>query len=194
VTDRFDYDGFLVEQLIRPIVNLYRITPLAPGGTPVGSPVAFVRQKRLAIREDIRFFADEAEQEELFRLKARGIATELGGGIDVTAASGERIGVLEKRAARSLFRSSWRVLGADESERALAEEANVVVALLRRVADLPLPYHFNLTSNGRTIGEVRREFSLRDRYRVDLSGDPTRELDRRLAVALAIALDAFEER
>jgi uncharacterized protein YxjI len=194
VTDRFDYDGFLVEQLIRPIVNLYRITPLAPGGTPVGSPVAFVRQKRLAIREDIRFFADEEEQQELFRLKARGIATEFGGSIDVTDVGGERIGVLEKRGARSLFRSSWRVLGPDEGERALAEEANVVVALLRRVVDLPLPYHFTLTSNGRTIGEVRRELSIRDRYRVDLAGDAGRELDRRLAVALAIALDAFEER
>jgi hypothetical protein len=30
-----------------------------------------VRQKKLAIREDIRFYADEQETRELFRIKAR---------------------------------------------------------------------------------------------------------------------------
>ena len=59
--DRFHHDRFLVDQLIRPIANLYRITPLAAGETPLGGPVAFVRQKKMAIKEDIRFFADESE-------------------------------------------------------------------------------------------------------------------------------------
>ena len=67
---RFQHDAFFVDQLIRPVANLYRISTLAPGDGP-GEPLAFVRQKKLAIREDIRFFADESEQEELFRLKAR---------------------------------------------------------------------------------------------------------------------------
>ena len=43
-------DRFVVDQLIRPIANLYRIQAR-------GQPVAFVRQKKLAIKEDIRFFA-----------------------------------------------------------------------------------------------------------------------------------------
>jgi hypothetical protein len=47
------------------------VTPLAVGGTPAGRPVAYVRQKKLAIREDIRFYADEQETRELFRIKAR---------------------------------------------------------------------------------------------------------------------------
>ena len=47
-------DRFEIDQLIRPMVNLYRITA-------GGLPVAFVRQKRMAIKEDIRFFADENE-------------------------------------------------------------------------------------------------------------------------------------
>jgi hypothetical protein len=47
-------DVFEVDQLIRPVANLYRITTR-------GTPVAFVRQKRLAIKEDIRFFAREDE-------------------------------------------------------------------------------------------------------------------------------------
>src|SRR5919202_4225433 len=72
-TDRFGYDRFLVEQLFRPVVNLYRVTPLAAGDTPAGGPVAYVRQKRMKIKEDIRFYADEEETQEVFAIKARSI-------------------------------------------------------------------------------------------------------------------------
>src|SRR5918999_5743858 len=81
-------DRFEVDQLIRPIANLYRITA-------GGAPVAFVRQKKLAIKEDIRFFARDDETDELFRIKARAVM-EIGGRYDVTTPAGERIGVLEK--------------------------------------------------------------------------------------------------
>src|SRR5919201_832563 len=102
--DRFAHDSFFVDQLIRPIANLYRISTLGSDGASPGEPVAFVRQKKLAIREDIRFFADEREQEELFRIKARQIF-EVGGRYDVTTRTGERIGILEKVFGISLLRS-----------------------------------------------------------------------------------------
>ena len=69
--DGFAHDRFLVDQLIRPIANLYRVTPLAAGETPAGPPVAYVRQKKLAIKERIGFFADEAETQEAFHIQAR---------------------------------------------------------------------------------------------------------------------------
>jgi len=37
----FEFDRYLVDQLIRPIANLYRVTPLAAGETPAGGPIAF---------------------------------------------------------------------------------------------------------------------------------------------------------
>ena len=60
--DRFAHDSFFVDQLIRPIANLYRISTLGVRPGERGEPVAFVRQKKLAIKEDIRFFADETER------------------------------------------------------------------------------------------------------------------------------------
>ena len=54
MTDWLSEDKFVIDQLIKPMVNLYRISA---GPTPI----AFVRQKRMAIKEDIRFFADESE-------------------------------------------------------------------------------------------------------------------------------------
>jgi uncharacterized protein YxjI len=187
------YDHFSVDQLVRPVVNLYRISA-------GGAPLAFVRQKRMAIKEDIRFFRDEAESEELFRIKARSVL-ELGGRYDVTTPNDERIGVLEKVFGKSLLRSTWRALDAGEQEVAWAQEKSMPIAILRRVIDLvpygeliPIPFHFTIASGEQRLGELRRIFGFRDRYELDLSGDQEKRLDRRLAVAWAIALDALQSR
>src|ERR687886_1299543 len=91
--DGFGYDRFLVDQLVRPIANLYRVTPLAAGETPAGAPVAYVRQKKLAIKEDIRFYGDEQETQELFRIKARS-AFDVGGARYDVFAGEQQIGTL----------------------------------------------------------------------------------------------------
>ena len=122
--ERFAYDRYLVDQLVRPIVNLYRVTPLAAGESPAGGPIAYVRQKRMAIKEDIRFFADEQETEELFRIKARSLFDIGGARYDVVAGE-ERIGLLEHVFGKSLIRSTWRVFDSQEQQIALAQERSV---------------------------------------------------------------------
>lgn len=198
--DRFQHDAFFIDQLIRPIANLYRISTLGGDGASPGESLAFVRQRKLAIREDIRFFADESESEELFRLKARGF-TEFRGRYDVLLPGGGRAGVLEKVFGASLLRSTWRILDADENAIGSAYERSVPVALLRRVVDLvpygefvPVVFHFTIALDGREVGEMRRPIGLRDRYILELGGDSDRRIDRRVAVALGIALDALQSR
>ncbi|TML41081.1 MAG: hypothetical protein E6G21_05955 [Actinobacteria bacterium] len=200
VSDAFSHDRFLVDQLIRPVANLYRVTPLAIGETPAGGPIAFVRQKKLAVKEDIRFYGDEQEKQELFRIKARSVFDTGGARYDVTAADGGPIGVLHHQ-LKSLIRSTWRVTDADDHEVAIAQERSLPLAIARRVIDfvpygewIPIPYNFDLLSNGRAIGHLSRKFQLRDRYVLDLSGDSDRRVDRRLAIALAIGLDTLQNR
>jgi uncharacterized protein YxjI len=201
VTDeRFAHDAYFIDQLIRPIVNLYRISTLGPDGSSPGEPLAFVRQKRLAIKEDIRFFADETEATELFRIKARAVF-EVRGRYDVTTPEGERIGVVQKVFGISLLRSTWRIYDAGEQHVALAQEKSIPLAVLRRVIDLvpygnliPIVFQFTILMDGREVGELRRPIGLRDRYILKLDGDPDRCIDRRVAVALAIALDALQSR
>ena len=198
--DRFAHDAFFVDQLIRPIVNLYRISTLGADGSSAGQPLAFVRQKKLAIKEDIRFFADESEAEELFRIKARAVF-DVRGRYDVTTPEGERIGLLEKVFGISLLRSTWRIYDSDEQQVALAQEKSMPIAILRRAIDLvpygelvPIVFQFTILMDGREVGELRRPIGLRDRYILKLGGDPDRRIDRRVAVALAIALDALQSR
>ena len=198
---QFDYDRFLVDQLVRPIANLYRVTPLAAGEAPAGPPIAYVRQKKLAIKEDIRFYADEGEQQEVFRIAARSVLDIGGSRYDVFAGT-ERIGFLWHKFKESLLRSTWHVGGPNEEEVAIARERSLVGAVLRRAVDfvpdiggwIPIPYNFEFLIDGQVVGGMDRKFQLRDRYVLDLSGDTDRKVDRRVAVALAIALDALQNR
>ena len=193
MSDWLTQDRFTIDQLIRPMANLYRISA---GPTPV----AFVRQKKLAIKEDIRFYADESQTEELFRIKARSLM-EFGGRYDVTTPEGEKIGVLGKVFGKSLLRSTWSIMDADEQELAVAKERSVPVAILRRAIDavpygdfIPIPFHFTIDDGDTHIGDLNRRFGVRDTYDLDVSGDTERRIDRRLAVSLGIALDALQSR
>ena len=191
-------DRFIVRQLIRPMVNLYEVFAAGDGAEP-GRRLAFVRQKRLAVKEDIRAFADDSETDEVFRIKARSVF-EVAGRYDVHA-DDAHIGTLEKVFGKSLLRSTWRVLSPDGAELMTATESSMPVALLRRAIDLvpygalvPIPYHFTLARSGQRVGALRRVLRVRDEYELDLAGDAQGHVDRGLAVALAIGLDALQSR
>ena len=133
-------------------------------------------------------------------MKARQVF-DIRGRYDVTSPEGERIGTLEKVLGISFVRSTWRVYDASEQQVALAQEKRIHVALfrrhdrlrsLRRVRPDRLSVH---DPDGRTrVGELRRPLGVRDRYTLSLGADPDRRLDRRVAVALGIALDALQSR
>jgi hypothetical protein len=160
-----------------------------------------VRQKKLAIKEDIRFYADEGETQELFRIKARSLLDIGGSRYDVFAGE-QRIGFLRHKFRESLLRSTWHIGGADEEEVGIARERSTAGAIARRLVDfvpyvgayVPIPYNFELLVDGNVVGSMDRKFKVRDQYVLDLSGDRERRIDRRVAVALAVSLDALQNR
>jgi uncharacterized protein YxjI len=193
---------FLVQQLFKPIGNEYRISVPAPGSTDEGRPLLFVKQKKLKIKEDIRFRLDPDRDEHLFMIKSKTVF-EFRGRHEVLDAEGRAIGLLEKDFAKSLLRSHWHVRDATGAELFDAHEASWWVALLRRFADLGpdwfslltwLPFNFALVRGDEQIGTYRRVLGkLRDRYVLEL-GEGVGDVDRRLVLAFAIALDALQDR
>jgi hypothetical protein len=196
-------DFMFVQQKFAPIANIYQISTVGPDGKSAGEPLAFVRQKRLKIREQINFFADEAQQVPLLRLQSRKVF-EFRGVTDVLIPTGEVIGSLKKNFGRSLLRSSWTVLAPSGQPIATAQESSPFLAILRRiwsslpyVGDIPffIPFHFDIHyPDGRQMGHYHRVAAIRDRYVLDLSGDPQKWFDRRLAMAFTVALDALQDR
>lgn len=194
-------DQMLVQQTFALLVNKYRISTVNSDGSE-GQPLAFVQQKRLKVREQVEFYADETKQQPLLRLKAKSLL-EVRGRSQVQLPDGTVVGHLQKVFGKSLFRSTWQLLDADGNLTATAQESSLAVALFRRFygfipylgsLPLPIPFHFDIDIEGRTVGTYRRLFSLRDRYVLDLRGDNGRVIDRRVAMGFAIALDALQDR
>jgi uncharacterized protein YxjI len=195
-------DRFLIQQVFRPIANEYRISIPCPGSSEEGEPLLFVKQKKLAIREDIRFRADPDSDAHLFMIKARTVF-EFRGRHDVLDADGTPIGLLEKDFARSLIRSHWHVRDPAGAELFESYEASWTIAIVRRIAGfLPewlsifewLPFNFVLKRDGTQVGSYKRVLGkFRDRYVFEL--DPAlADADRRLVIAFAVGLDALQDR
>jgi uncharacterized protein YxjI len=55
----------------------------------------------------------------------------------------------------------------------------------------PVRYHFDFTADDRPVMSVDKTATIRDRYRLEIH-EP--QLDRRLAIAMAVALDALQSR
>jgi uncharacterized protein YxjI len=192
----------LVQQVFKPIANEYRISLPAPGSTEEGRPLLHVKQKKMKIREDIRFRVSPDDPHHLFMIKSKSVF-EFRGRHEVLDAEGAVIGMLEKDFSRSLLRSHWHVRDAAGTELLEAHEASWVVALVRRFADVAsdflsvltwLPFNFVLLRAGKQVGTYKRVLGqFRDRYVLEL-GPELGDVDRRLIVAFAIGLDALQDR
>ena len=180
---------FLVKQRFTLLVNRYEIRESNPDGTE-GRIIALAQQKRLAFKEQVTFYADEARTTPVFSFKARQIM-ELAAVYDVFDAAGTPIGFFQKDFAASLLRSSFHLGGPGID--AYGRERSELVAILRRFAEFAFPLHFDFTDKvtGQVVMSSERRFTLRDRYVVTVQ-DP--RLDFRLAAAMAVGLDTLLQR
>ena len=202
MTNIAGYDRFTIKQKITMMVNRYEIRSVDANGGE-GPLIAMAQQKRMAFKEQVTFYADEARTQPVFGFKARQ-RMDLAATYDVTDAAGTPIGSFRKEFKKSLLRSTWQ-LTATDGLQATGTERNQNVAIARRlwemvpiVSELPSPFlfHFDFTAPDGSIvlSSVRRR-TLRDRYDVELPTAPNGwRLDWRVGAAMAVALDALQSR
>lgn len=190
--------AFFVNQRITVMVNRYEILAANPDGSE-GQLIAFAEQKRMKLKEEVVFFADESKSRRVFSFKARQ-RLDVGAQHDVFDEQGTAIGFFSKDFAASLLRSTWH-LSAPGIE-AVGRERNLFIAVLRRVWGylpyvssvwVPFVFHFDFVdeATGQTVLVSERKKSIRDRYTVTV---PDQRLDFRVAAAMAVALDALQSR
>ena len=188
---------FHVRQKITPFQNVYRVFADA-NGEP-GALVAYAKQKRMAFREQFTLYSDEGAHWPILGIKADRR-------IDISSVmrvsdpqTGAVIGMLRKKGRRSLIRSTWEV-EQPGMPVVTVQERNLVIAILRRVwglipyaNNLPVPwvFHFDGTTAGAPVLSHTRLWGIRDRFVLQIESPV---LDRRLAIALAICLDAMQHR
>jgi uncharacterized protein YxjI len=201
-------DRFVLRQRVKLVINQYEFSVPESGidgESSEGEPFCFVEQKRFKFKEDIRFFADESKQTELLKILARQ-RFDPKARYDVTLPDGTKVGEIQKVFGKSLLRSTYALYDANGAEVALVREVKMWVALFRRfvgavpyVGDfadwLPIPYDFEYVRDDERLGlHTRRRWQWRDVYDIDLSADTGHTIDRRLALAVAVGIDALQAR
>lgn len=110
------------------------------------------------------------------------------------------LGIIRKNMLTDIFRKAWRVYDATGDKLIfLAREDSIIKSMLRRLMGpmlglLRTNFVLLRPNSEEVLGEFNRKLTLMDKYVLDLSADNNREVDRRLAVALAILLDTGERR
>jgi uncharacterized protein YxjI len=181
---------FILRQKITMMVNRYVVHVAQPDGSQ-GPVAAFAEQKRMAFKEQVTLSTDESRQEPLAMFKARKVI-DIASEYDVTDPAGAPIGMFRKDFSKSLLRSTWH-LQQPGLPTLTGQERNVAVAVLRRFTDSLswLPYHFDFSVGASIAFSIDRQWGLRDRYVIDIHDA---RLDRRLVIAMAVALDALQSR
>ena len=189
---------FFVSQRITLMVNRYEIRAANPDGSE-GPLMALAEQKRMKLKEEVVFYADESKSRPVFSFKARQ-RLDVSAQHDVYDEYGTRLGMFSKQFGASLLRSTWN-LSAPGIE-AVGRERRPGIAILRRVWELipyvgnvwvPFVFHFDFvdTRTGATVMVSERQMAVRDRYTVTV---PDPRLDFRVAASMAVALDALQSR
>jgi len=189
---------FFLKQRITLMVNRYEIRAAHPDGTE-GALMAFAEQKRMKLKEEVVFFADESRSRRVFSFKARQ-RLDVHAEHDVYDEYGTAIGMFSKDFGASLIRSTWNlsVPGLD----AVGRERRPIIAVLRRVWDflpvvgdvwVPFIFHFDFVdkNTGATVLVSERQKEIRDRYSVTV---PDPRVDFRVAASMTVALDALQSR
>lgn len=114
-------------------------------------------------------------------------------------ARGQALAKLRKNYLYNFFRKRWQLLSLNGDIEFVAKEDSIILSLLRRVLGPLFGFlrtNFILTNNrtNANVGEFKRNFTILDRYVLDLTPDRARVFDRRFALALGVMLDTGERR
>jgi uncharacterized protein YxjI len=116
-----------------PLTLSFKIIAIAPQikvTDAMGRTVLYVRQKALALREDVRIFGDERQQEQLYQVNADRVI-DWSANYSVRTVAGEHLGTVRRRGMRSLWKATYEVTDANGSTFAVIHEENAWV----KVAD-----------------------------------------------------------
>jgi uncharacterized protein YxjI len=196
-----------IEQRITAFVNKYKVLGTTETGEK-GGLVAFAQQKRLAFREKVTFYQDEAKTTPIFTLRAEKVL-DVHGRYFVEDMNGQLLGMFQKRFAKSLINSTWIIMDTAGNQLFVVQENNMVLAVLRRfISFVPyfgdileivikfFKYHFQFMDEATNteVGMYEKITLIRDQYKLSMTDEAVAKIDWRVLAAMGVALDALQSR
>jgi len=172
---------------------------LIVGGLVIGALAALCVGIPLSPLRHVTFYRDLSKSEKLLDILQDKKFQPINATFTVRDRGGEVLCRLRKNILYNFFRKRWYCFAPDGALAYVAMEDSIVLSLLRRFLGPMfglLRTNFIILPGGteQVIGEFNRKFTLFDRYVLDLSADPSRTLDRRVALAMGVMLDTGERR
>lgn len=156
--------------------------------------VLYVEQKGFKLKEDIRIYTNDSKNEELICIKARNIIDTFSI-IDIfDSQTNTLIGSIRRKALKSIFRDTWKILDNNEIVYGLIEEDNMLLALVRRFITDLVPQSYWIILNQEKVAFIKGIFSFISFIKeLDFSYDYKSILDKKLAIAITAVLMLVED-
>lgn len=144
-----------MQNLQFPLTFNFKITLVTPKFTvhdSLGRSVAFVKQQAFKLRENIRVFSDESEQELIYKIKADRWL-DWNASYAFTDAAGRECGRVARRGARSLWKAHYDLIDENGNQDLSIQEDNGWVKVLDgMLGEIPIlgfltGYFFNPSYN-----------------------------------------------
>jgi uncharacterized protein YxjI len=167
-----------------PLTLSFKIIAIAPQikvTDASGQTVLYVRQKALALREDVRIFADEQQQQQLFQLNADRVL-DWSANYRVRSAAGQDLGKVRRKGMRSLWNATYEVTEPGDRVAAVIHEENAWIKVLDElVGELPvvgmiLPMFINpayvVERDGQVLLRMKKEAAfLEGKFTIEKRGE-----------------------
>ncbi|MDY6992206.1 MAG: hypothetical protein SVR94_06305 [Pseudomonadota bacterium] len=161
--------------------------------------VFFIVALLLYKKRHIEIYRDDSQQELLLHISQEQKIEFLNATFVLRDADNQVLARFRKNYIYNILRRRWYCYTPEGTLFCVAKEDSIILSLLRRF----LGHFFGLLRTNfiilkgattQVIGEFNRKYTLLDRYVLDMSADSTRDIDRRIALALGVLLDTGERR
>jgi uncharacterized protein YxjI len=181
---------------------------LVPTGTTIGMavsitgyltafPLALLTFVVLIPKRHVTFYKDADKSQVLMEVLQENRIEFPAANFTIFDADGTKLGRLRKNIIWNLIRRRWYCESGNGLPLCVAKEDSILLSFLRRLLGPLFGFlrtNFIFLRGHKVVGEFNRKFTLLDRYVLDLTFDPERTIDRRVAVALGVMLDTGERR
>lgn len=153
----------------------------------------------LSAKRHVTFYRDASKRDRLIEVLQDKKWQPITATYTVRDFRGKPLAGFAKNILYNLIRKRWYINGPDGRVQFVAKEDSVILSLLRRFLGplfgvLRTNFIILRPDSEDVIGEFKRKFTILDRYVLDMSADPQRLMDRRVALALGVMLDTGERR
>ena len=175
-------DSYVVEQSL--FRNKYKAMDKA------GNVVIRGKQKMFKLKEEFPFV--DANDNEVFTVKAGGIVDVAGNYMLTDAQTGEDIVILDND--YSILQDTWKIRDArTEAKIAEINSQGAAVTIARNVVPFGgwIPHKYEITDvDGNHVGNIDGQLSLKDRYEITI--DDASSVPKEAVIAAAMVIDAIQ--